>query len=165
MIMRNPLVIFAGILLLFQVACENPSAKQHANQEVKDSIEMLTNQIRSDSTNYELFLNRAQVYLNRGTVNPVLRDISRALELNREDPRVYNLLSDVYFIIGKPEDAIGAIKKAMELAPDQLAYVVKLARTYIMLRRYDAAYRYIEQALSMDFQHAESYYLKGIYLL
>ncbi len=166
MVRKTLLLLFGvSLLLLFQVSCQQNTTKRTEQAQSVDSLDLLTRQIREDSSDYRLYLSRGRLYLDAGAVNPAFRDVNSALSLNREDPEVYSVLADIYFVIGKSDDAIGALNKALELAPESVSYVVKLARTHMMLRNYDVAYRYIERALSMDFQNAEAYYLKGIYLL
>ncbi|MEJ2596135.1 MAG: tetratricopeptide repeat protein [bacterium] len=164
---RKTLLLLFGVsvLILSQVSCQQNTRKKTQQEQSVDSLDLLTGQIREDSANYRLFLSRSRLYLDAGAVNPAFREINSALSLNKEDPEVYSMLADIYFVIGKSDDAIGALNKALELAPDRVSYVVKLARTHMMLRNYDLAYRYIERALAMDFQNAEAYYLKGLYLL
>ncbi len=163
--MKQVLVILAGLIGIILISCENMSITSSESGGSVDSVTMLTKSIQKDSSDYSLFLTRAQVYLNRGMVNPAFRDVNSALELNKDDPEVYSILSDLYFIIGKSDDAINALNKAIEIDPENVGYVLKTARTYIMLGQYDMAIRYVDRALSLDFENAEAYYLKGIYLL
>ena len=163
--MKQVLVIFAGLIGILLISCENMSKTSSNTESSVDSVVMLTKSIQKDSSDYSLFLTRAQVYLNRGMVNPAFRDVNSALELNKDDPEVYSILSDLYFIIGKSDDAINALNKAIEIDPENVGYVLKTARTYLMLDQYDVVIRYVDRALSLDFENAEAYYLKGIYLL
>jgi tetratricopeptide (TPR) repeat protein len=163
--MRILVMILAGALTVSIISCRQVKENKEEAAGAVDSVSMLSQQIAKDSSDYKLFLDRARVYLNQGAINPAFRDVNSALERNKMDPEVYNLLADLYFIIGKADEAVGAMKKAVEIAPSNVQYLLKISRIYIMLRNYNAALRYIDQVLSMDFQNAQAYYLKGVYLL
>lgn len=163
--MNYVLVILAGLIGIILISCENVSNTGSGTEVSVDSVVLLTKNIQNDSSDYSLFLTRAKLYLKRGMVNPAFRDVNSALELNKDDPEAYSVLSDLYFIIGKSDDAVNALNKAIELDPKNVGYVLKTARTYIMLRQYEMAIRFVDHALSIDFENSEAYYLKGIYLL
>ncbi len=157
-----------GILgiVLFIASCGNNKTASDKTFEkalnTDDSITLLTNAIKQDSSDYDLWQNRARLYLEAGNVDFAFRDINRALELNNEDSKVFLLLSDIYFTIGKVENSLASIRKAIKLAPDNVEGYMKMARLKLILREYPAANMFAEKALSFDPDNEEAYYIKGI---
>lgn len=132
---------------------------------VPDSIEMLTEQILVDSTNYQAYSERAKLYFKSGQIDPAFRDINLALDLEKKDPEIWITLADLYFIIGQADNSTASLKKALELDPENISIVRKLARTYLMIRNYDASLQYIDYALSLNIDDPDAYYLRGVYNL
>ena len=66
--MKHYLVILAGLIGFALVSCDNTAKTDAVDPGDIDSVELLTNLIIEDSSNYTLFLDRARVYLQRGTV-------------------------------------------------------------------------------------------------
>ena len=127
-----------------------------------DSLEIITDMIRSDSSNYQLYLQRAHLNVEQGKIDPAFRDVNAALKLNPQASDTYLLLSDLYFIIGNADNTIGALKKAAELNPhDEIPYV-KLAETYLIMKNYSMAQKSIDKALSINVNSARAYFLKGV---
>ena len=164
--MKTWFVVFIVALFLLN-ACgdalnEEDSTSDSNPMSVADSIEMFTHRISNDSSNYELFRERAKLYLKNGQIDPAFRDVNTALELEQNDPETYVVLSDVYFIIGQVKNTTASLKKAIDLDPKNIQNVVKLARTYILLGDFNSAQKYLDYALSLDVDYAEIYYLNAI---
>ncbi len=162
---RFPKIILI-ILVVAIAACQSNQTEKHAKEEtiptVSDSIEILTNMINNDSADYKLYAHRARLNLEKGLVDPAFRDLSYAIDMNPNDPDLYILLGDIYFIIGKKENCLQSYRKAAQLNPDSEEPLLKLAETYLILKEYKQALQYIEQTLGINVENAEAYYLKGI---
>ncbi len=161
--------IFISISIwMMLVGCdENQQSKKQANEtEYKtietDSVEILTQFIKKDSTDYSLFLHRAVLFVNEGKVDPALRDLMQALELNPNDPQIYLLLSDIYFLLEKPHNSIEALQKALKIDPENEIAFLKLAEIYLLKAEYRRAQQYAESVIRLNSENAEAYYLKGI---
>jgi len=165
--MKQVWFVFTIVTLLLMTSCGGLSNDRNDTtgsnpMNIADSIEMFTDRISNDSSNFELFRDRAELFLRNGQLNPAFRDINAAIELEQNDPETYVVLSDIYFMIGQVENAISALKKAVELNPENTQNVVKLARTYILLRDFNTAQKHLDYVLSLDVDYAEVYYLRAI---
>jgi tetratricopeptide (TPR) repeat protein len=129
---------------------------------VADSIEMYSEMIAADSLDYQAYTQRAKLYLNSGKLDPAFRDINTSLDLEKKDAETWVILSDLYFIIGEPDNSTSSLKKALEIEPQNISIILKLARTYLMLRNYQASQQYVDYVLSLDVENPEAYYLRGI---
>lgn len=160
--------IFFLVVLFSLVSCQsnNSKAKKDHDSEVAptDSIQIFTQLIKKDSANYQLYAKRARMFTEKGQVDPALRDLNRAIELNPDDAGLFIILGDLYFIIGKKESCITSYKKALRLSPESVAPLIKLAETYLILKNYNEANKYIDLTLFNDVNNQKAYYLKGISL-
>jgi tetratricopeptide (TPR) repeat protein len=166
--MKQGLIWLTGILgmFMFLTSCGNSSNKSDKEYEhalnTDNSIQLLTEEIKQDSSNYDLWKKRASLYLEEGNVDFAFRDINRALELNKKDPALFLLLADVYFTIGKVENSLASIRKAISLAPDNQEGYMKMARVKLILRKYQSADSFADKVLTINPDNAEAYYIKGV---
>ncbi len=127
-----------------------------------DSLRLLSQEIKNDSTDYTLYLKRSQLYLRQNKIDPCLRDLGRALQLNNTDPKLFYVLSDAYFILGKIQQSIDALKKAIKLQPKNEYSYVKLARLYLILKDYRKAVTFSDKALLLNPDDARIYFIKAL---
>jgi len=153
-------------LMALLASCGNRNNKANHNFEqalsTSDSISLLTSDIKKDSSDYNLWKERAKLYLKRGNVDFAFRDLGRALDLNNKDPELYILLSDIYFTIGKVDESFSAIKKAIDLEPKNPESYLKMARFKLILESYKQAVSYADKVLSFEPENPEAYYIKAI---
>lgn len=157
-------ILIAGVFWLFSCDHQINESGNEQRGEV-DSIAFFTKRIISDSSNAQLFADRARVYLANGNLDPALRDLNRALILQPDEPSLYLMLSDVYLVLGQTDNSLTALKKAIRLRPDQVASYLKLAEVYLLIDDPHAASGAADKAIQLDVNNAESYYIKGISLL
>ena len=160
------LIISISIWLLFGCTAnqENKKPAGDAAQEttISDSLEILSQLIQKDSTDYKLFLRRAAYQVDRGNIDPALRDLMQALELNKDDPQIYLLLSDIYFLLEKPHNSIDALQKVLKIDPKNEIALLKLSEIYLLKAEYRTAQQFAESAIRINGESAEGYYLKAI---
>jgi len=161
-------IYFFGLLFSL-VSCQlniSDTGKENPdNPSQSDSLQVLSQMIKNDSANFRLFAKRARIYTEKGQIDPALRDLNKAIELNPEDPGLFILLGDIYFIIGKKENCITSYKKSLKLNPKGEAPMIKLAETYLILKDYKEANNYIDMVLSTNVNNQKAYYLRGVGLM
>ncbi len=159
--------VFSVVLYLFVVSCQGP-IERTGNQvnagiiTIQDSITYYTDRLLKDSSDYSLFKNRAGLFIRSGKIDPAFRDINSALELNQDDPEVYILLGDVYFILGQTDNSLNAYKKAYSIDQKNVRPLLSLAEAYLVLQDYELSRRYLDLAASVDVNQPKTFYLKGI---
>ncbi len=72
-------------------------------------------------------------------VSDNLRDLEQAIELDANNAQAHWLLAGVRLLVGQPEAANKAAKKAVELEEANSAYKLRLAETLVELGQYDQA--------------------------
>jgi len=160
--------LFPVIMLVIVtiIGCDNLSnSNKITNTANEDSLVILTNLIASDSLSDNLFAKRATLYLQRGNIDPALRDIQTALKINPENPGLFILLSDVYLVLGQTENSIASLKKAFKLNQDSEVPFLKLSEVYLLLEDPKTALNYANEAISINRYNPESYYLKAMCLM
>jgi tetratricopeptide (TPR) repeat protein len=159
--------VFFVVIYLLLVSCEGDPARENNRQlksitSLQDSILFFTDKISEDSADYHLYVRRAELFVKSGKIDPALRDINYALELNQDDPDVFILLGDVYFILGQTDNSLNSYKKAYTIDPGNARPLISLAEAYLVLQDYEVSRRYLDRAASIEVNHAKTYYLKGI---
>ncbi len=163
--MKNymPILLLAIISI---IGCDNQSHKSEStNTEQIDSIAFYSNLIIEDSLNERSFSKRARLYLQRGNIDPALRDIQAALKINPVNPELFIILSDIYQVLGQTDNSIASLKKAIKLNPKNVVPYLKLSETYLLLNDSRTAIRYADEAISHNRKNAESYYVKAMGLM
>ncbi len=157
-------IIFTALIsfLFFSCNTAHNEKKAGAINATADSLELLTQEIQSDSANYKLYLKRSQLYLRQNKVDPCLRDLGTALKYNYKDPEIFYVLSDAYFILGKIKESVAALKKAVKLDPKREESYVKLARLQLIIKDYRSALSWSDKALSLNPDDPRAYFIKAL---
>lgn len=159
-----PVLLLLVVVILF--GCNNTTQKKHIPVEGNaDSISVITNLLLEDSLNPHLFAVRSEIYLQKGNIDPALRDLQSALKLTPDDPKLFLLLADIYFVLGQTDNGIASLKKSMRLNPDSETPYLKLSETYLLLDEPVTAIRYADEAININRQNPEAYYVKAMGLM
>jgi tetratricopeptide (TPR) repeat protein len=160
-------MVLTVIVLSFLSSCGGTKKKKDEvdfsrSVSVSDSVDLLTSQIKKDSSDAGLWKERAGLYLKKGNIDAAFRDLNSALELDKNDPELYILLADIYFAIGKEDNSLSAIKKAIDLDPKNPDYYLKMAKFKLMLQKYRTAEAFADKVISLDPENAQALYVKAI---
>lgn len=156
--MKNIFLVLIASLLLF--SCSN--TEQSSSSESTDPIESLTSEIKKQPDNYELYGQRAVIFLDQGKIDPAFRDVNKAINLNPDDAGLYILLSDIYFVLGNKENSISSLKKANSLEPESEIPLIKLSELFLMVQEYEKAHFFADKAILLNLNIAEPFYYKGL---
>jgi tetratricopeptide (TPR) repeat protein len=83
------------------------------------------------------------------------------IDAGSRDPRIFNLLSWCDHRLGRPHDAVAAMKQAIQLDPASENNYDHLAQILLEEQRYSEAYEDIEKALEVAPNSSHAYKLKG----
>jgi len=161
--MRILNILFVSLLLMV-VSCQNNETNRSRNK-IEDPLEFLNAEIEQQPENYQLYAQRASLFLEQGKLDPAFRDLNRALEIEPEDAGLYVILADIYFVMGNKENSISALKKAIKLNPKSEIPFSKLSELYLLTGEYDKSIFFADRSLLVDVNNAEPYYYKGMALL
>jgi len=165
---RNTL-IFMLFSLLAMSACNNPNSSADKLQQQSDTtrlkLELLNQQIEDDINNPDLYNKRAKFYLLSRQFDNALKDVRKAISIDGSKSSSYVTLSDIYLLMGKPEESRDALKKAIAENPRDVDAFQKLAKLYLIIKDYKNCYLTVKQLLELDHGNSSGYYTRAIALL
>jgi len=158
------LIIVTGAMLLSFVACNNSNDNSNIDSRKKeiDSITIITQKIKEDTLNADLYHTRSHLYLDKKNFNKALRDIGKAIQYAPDNDNHLVLLSDIYYASESYENARGLLKRIHKNNPDNIVTSLKLAKLEIAYRHYEEAHRLLNSVLKIDEKNYVAYDLKGI---
>jgi tetratricopeptide (TPR) repeat protein len=158
-------IIIMGVgSILIAISCENfRTDKQDSTGKDQESAgpESLTRQILLDSTNAELYFNRARLYIQQRKIDSAYRDLNKAISLDPEDARFYVALSDIYLMQGKIASCNEALEKAISLDSQSQEAFLKLAELNLMLQNYDETFENLKKSLDIEEYNPVAYFISA----
>ena len=151
-------------------ACHNapkPNPNEN-NQEVgqdnrdKDPLALLSDSIANDGNRADLYLRRAQLYLEREQVGSAMMDVNSSIQLDPKNVDAFLLLSDIYYLLGDDANITAALNKALEVDPYDARPMVKLAELNMLQQNYNLAFGYIDNALKINTYNPRAYFVRGM---
>jgi len=105
-------------------------------------------------------LNRSQELLASGKINAALTTAEAILRQSPNDRPVLRHLAQVYWMLGRKDDAEQTLRKCHEIRPNVEISIV-LAQMIIQDGRYDEAETLLDQAAALDPGHGGVYLTRG----
>lgn len=113
----------------------------------EEAIKELEAAVASDKANVPVIIQLARAYLERKDVAAAGRTLESAVARGLDDARIYAALADVYETIGRPENAIPAMRLAVERDPKSEAYRFRYAMLLTDTKAPAAAVIRLQEAL------------------
>jgi len=135
------------------------------NDTTRLRLEILNKQIGSDLSNPELYNKRAKCYLLDHQFDNALKDVNKAISLDGGKSAYFVTLSDIYLLMGKPEESRDALLKAVSKNSGDTDALLKLAKLYLIIKDYKNCYATVTQLLTIDDGNAGAYFTRAIGLL
>ncbi len=161
--------ILASLLLLIVLSgCRNNTNNDRQLQ-VSDTgkmpLELLNKEILLDASNPNLYHSRAIFYLSDRQFDKALKDINQAILLDSLKSVYFVTLSDIYLMMGQPQNSRDVLIRAMNINPDDTDARLKLAKLYLIMKDYRNCYEMVRQLLLIDNNIASAYFTRAIGLL
>ncbi|MCX6266678.1 MAG: tetratricopeptide repeat protein [Bacteroidetes bacterium] len=158
------------VLCLFAfTACQNGSdtsdRQKQDNDTIRLKLEILNRQIEADQTNPDLYNKRAKFYLLDHQFDKALKDVHKAITIDDGKAASYVLLSDIYLLMGKPDESRDALNKAISKNPKDVDALLKLAKLFLIVKDYKNCYATVNQLLTIDNGNASAFFTRAIGLL
>jgi len=124
------------------------------NNEMQKAVDIYTQAIAlqsDDSIKWQLYYYRGISYDRMKAYDNSEADFRKALSISKDEPSVLNYLGYSMIDRGvKLDEAIGMVKKAVELKPNDGYIVDSLGWAYYTMGDYDQAVNYLERAVDLN---------------
>ena len=166
---RNLIVLCAGMALVLAACHNNPPAANTDNNETTEAVDssgdplaLLTDSIAMDETRADLYLRRAQLYVDREQIGQAMMDVNQAIQIDPQNVDALLLLSDLYYLLGDEANITASLNRALEVDPYDARPMVKLAELNLLRQNYNLAFGYIDNALRVNTYNPRAYFVKGM---
>lgn len=122
---------------------------------------MLTEQIKQNPQQADLFFHRASLYMKNGNSGSALSDMLATVAIDSTKPEYFLQLGDVYFSKLFIAQAISSFEKCISLDSKNISAELKLAELFLYLKRYNYCLQHADNALRIDRTNAKAYFIKG----
>lgn len=134
------------------------------NKETGDpAIDAVIAEIREDSTNAGLYAKRGSLYYDRKVYTEAIRDFNKAVVLDSTKAEYFHSLADAYLENNNSHTALEVLKDAKNRFPGDIPTLLKLADFQLILKQYMAGLSNVNKVIEKKPQHADAYYLKGLF--
>ena len=149
--MKNILFAIAVILLALTPV--------FAHGELSAQINQLTQQIKLDEKNADLYLQRGELYRLNGNAKAALEDYGRTQKLNPKLSEVDLARARLFFDAAMPEMAKFSLKSFLTSQPNHTEALILLAKTYQSENNLKPALAGYDQAISTAFKLKPDYFI------
>lgn len=157
--------VFFVIAVVWLISCNTNYVSQTEISQAKDtalSIDGITEMIRKDPDNSELFNKRAEIYFALGDVKNAVTDAENALRIDSLKPEYYFSLAEYSIFAAKSEIARDALLRCIRIFPENAEAHLKLAEVYLYVREYQKSMEMLKIAENIDKQIGYTYFIKSI---
>ena len=155
-------------ILIFSSCSENVSRKNNSVNVAdtvsvdKSNVDVISEFIRSDSLNADLYVQRARLNLTNEKISSAIRDINSALSLDKKNIDALLVLADIYYALGDEDNILLTLNKASEYAPLDSRPIIKLSELSFLQGNFRMANAYVDKALELDRYNPKAYYMRGM---
>jgi tetratricopeptide (TPR) repeat protein len=166
--MRQIISIILASVFLSLASCGNHGQPADNGKNAKTSVQTLNalnEKIASDAENGDLYELRAKYYLTEHILDKAITDINKAISINAKKVSYYITLSDIYLLMGKPQNCGDALKQANTIDPKNNEALIKLAKLNLILKEYKTCFDYVNKAIELEPSNPQAYFTRGVALL
>lgn len=123
---------------------------------------MINDQIRKDPANLDLYVRRSRLSMKQKDYAASLADMDRVIAIDSSKASYLLAAADINFFVGKVVRTEQLLKRAVELNPENVDCLLRLAQLYHYLTKYEDELKYINMALRVDIHNSQAYFMKGM---
>lgn len=142
----------------------NLSVVRHCLQmgDAKQALQYCHELLACDPKHVQTLLFAALASRNLGWLDVSLNFINYSLTVAQAQPAIYGLMGDILLLQKKPEQALDALLRAIELGDDSAQTRFNIGSAYLELASFGEAKIYFNQALTIDPQMVAANVNKGL---
>lgn len=159
-----PLYFILGGIVLLMANCSNNN-NGGSQQEVSvfgPYIDSLTQRIEKEPEKAILYAQRGEAFYESNNFDAAIKDLNKALELDKDMPDFYRVLSNVYFDYYKSKEAIDILRTAVERFPTNIPLILKLSEFQMLTKQHGASIQSATSILEFDNLNSEAYFMLGV---
>ena len=141
-----------GLILLITIAV-------FAHGELSGQINQLTQKIKLDEKNANLYLQRGELHRLNGNAKAALEDYDRTQKLNPKLSEVDLARARLFFDAAMPELAEISLKRFLQIQPNHTEALILLAKTHLEEKNIKAALAEYDQAISTASRLKPDYFI------
>ncbi|KAA3648982.1 MAG: tetratricopeptide repeat protein [Bacteroidetes bacterium] len=159
------------ILILFLLfSCGNEKEEQQKepeqNKEIISQVEDTTfkainNKIRNDIQNADLYIERANMYIDMNDFESAKFDLDRAYHIDTTALNPLLAFAEYWMKQGKLGYSLSVLEKTEQRYPKSSRVYEKYSELYLYGQDVEKSLRYADLAVKYDIYNAKAYYLKG----
>ncbi len=159
--------ISIGLLACNDTTNESQSSEVELNETVDqaeglhNSVQQITDKIRKDPKNPDLYFQRSQAHAAEGMFLLALDDVKRCLSIDSLNSDYHGFKGEIHYLNKQPENAVESFNRALELNSENTDALLKLAEIKLLLRRYQECFDLANDALRINDQLYNAYFIKG----
>jgi tetratricopeptide (TPR) repeat protein len=166
MLKRITGILFAA-MCLFLFSCGGKKKEGETNPvdtsitKSNTPIDQLTEKIKENPNDAELYHMRAKYYLADKRYTPAMTDINKAIEIDSTKAPYHITQANIHFTTLNVGAAEQSFKRALMQDEKNIEAHLKLAELYLYLKRYAESLQSANDALRVDVHNAKAYFIKG----
>ena len=159
----KPYSWFLLVSLIFLFSCrQRKSAEKYSlTDSAKNSVEELSELIKQNPKEADLFFYRASLYMKHGDNNSALSDMLASVAIDSTKAEYFLQLGDIYFSKLFIAQAVSSFEKCISIDNHNISAELKLAELFLYLRKYESCLQHADNALRIDKTNSKAYFIKG----
>ena len=129
--------------------------------QLQDAVSDFSQAIRYQAEDYKFWFNRANARLQVGELAPAVQDYNEAIRLEPNIPDTYINRAAALFEMKNTDAALQDIGVALEKAPENALVQFNAGKLYYALDSLQKSRIHLTEAIRLDKQRAEAFYLLG----
>lgn len=158
------LLLVLGVTLVSS-SCKEPVRPpvKNPDEEIKkvDLLDSLKNEIEREPENQNLYLLRAQAFINRGEFEKAEADFDRCFRIDSMFDKLHQMKGDYHFNTQKFTESKVNYEKCVACNDQNKVCWLKKAKLELLLENYDLAIKDINTSIKIDEYFADAYFEKG----
>jgi tetratricopeptide (TPR) repeat protein len=152
-----------GAFAILFVGCDlgDSSSKIHSDESVSSPLQVLDQAILEQPNSPAVYHDRAIWKMAQSDPQGAFDDWSLALRADSSYALAWEQQADMLFQMQKFEDCLAKLDGCLQHAPESTRCMLKRAEFSIHLQQFELAFQYLNDALRLDDQLHEAYWMKG----
>lgn len=164
-LIKNYFLLFIFSLFL-AVSCKNGNTEEKTEKKSKirigkEDVTELTAAIERNPKNAALLIERAHLYEQNKQLEPAIRDVESAVNVDTTKADWYLYLADLYSKRPYIKGTLIALEKASELQPNNKEIFLRLGKQFFEIKNREASFKNLNAALKIDPYLADAFYYRG----